>query len=266
MMRYLATIIAAAMLLFSCASVRTDRDADGRVQPEMILVPGGVYTVGTDSASENEGPAHRVKIASFMIDKYEVTNAQYMEFMKGTDYPSPPRWRPDGTFWPEQADLPVSWVSWDDANAYAVWRGVRLPTEHEWEIAARCTSAYTYPWGDSLLIDGRIPANLAGPDDGFDLETAPVHAFPSGVSCWGAHNLAGNVWEWVQDWYLPAAYHSLVPDGEATVGSDSLFNQRVIRGGSWLDDAEAARITKRSGFEPSYRSDVIGFRCAMDAE
>lgn len=237
-----------------------------RPQPEMIRIPGGEYAIGSDSGEVNEQPRHIVVAEPFYIDKYEVTNAQYLEFVRDTGYPPPPRWRPDGTFWPEDADLPVTWVSWHDAQAFARWRGVRLPTEAEWEIAARCTTDNRYPWGDSLITGEPPPLNVAGVRDTSLLGPAPVHSYPEGASCWGVLNLAGNVWEWVGDWYHPAAYQHRAPHGPATVSSDSLLNQRAIRGGSWLDPISSARTTSRRGLEPSARSDIVGFRCARDAK
>jgi len=135
----------------------------------------------------------------------------------------------------------------------------------EWEIAARCSSAFVYPWGDSVSVNGEPLANIAGGEDGYDLGPARVDEFAAGASCWGVYNLAGNVWEWVADWYLPAAYQTLPEVGPATVMADSLYAQRVIRGGSWFDPISQARTTSRAGFEPSFRSDILGFRCARNA-
>ena len=260
-------VVLTAATLVACGP-RTPRVAvaERRPQPEMVRIPGGEYLIGSEDGAENERPTRRVIIKPFLIDKYEVTNAQYLEFVQETGYPAPPRWRPNGTFWPEQADLPVTWVSWHDALAYANWRGVRLPTETEWEIAARCSSAFIYPWGDSTNADIGSRANIAGDVDGYELGPAPVNMFPSGASCWGVYNMAGNVWEWVADWYLPSAYQNLPETGPATVTTDSLYAQRVIRGGSWFDPLSHARTTSRAGFEPSFRSDILGFRCARDAE
>lgn len=265
--RVVVVVIFAVTTLVACG-LRAPRVVvvEGRPQPEMVLVPGGEYLIGSENGAENERPIRRVVAASFYVDKYQVTNAQYLEFVQETGYSAPPRWRPNGTFWPEQADLPVTWVSWHDATAYAEWRGVRLPTETEWEIAARCSSAFVYPWGDSATVDNGPLANIAGKEDGYEFGPAPVDAFPNGASCWGVYNLAGNVWEWVADWYLPSAYQNFPEVGPATITTDSLYAQRVIRGGSWFDSLSHARASSRAGFEPSFRSDILGFRCARDAE
>lgn len=259
----LTCFAASLVLLVSCAPRPPARR--GPQQPPMVVIPGGQYVIGSDTGDENERPAHSVRVESFSIDEHEVTNEMYREFIRDTGYPPPLRWKPDGTYWPEDAKLPVTWVSWYDAQAYAAWRGCRLPTEAEWEAAARCTSAVSYPWGnEATLPSGRIPANVDGNDDGYRSGPAPVGSFPAGRSCWGVHDMAGNVWEWVADWYLPAAYQDSTLRATAVAVSDSLFGQRVIRGGSWFDPVGYARATCRTGFHPDYKSDIVGFRCARD--
>ncbi len=253
----------AAALIASCVPRPSD---ETDTQPPMVLISAGDYAIGSDDGPENERPAHIVRMAAFYIDKYEVTNRMYKVFLDKTGYPPPLRWRPDSSYWEEDADIPVTWISWYDAAEYAKWRGCRLPTEAEWEVAARCSSAFVYPWGDSSdHQSGKQVANVRGDDDGYELGPAPVGTFEAGRSCWGADDLGGNVWEWIADWYLPAAYQSRTSPGPMTVATDSLFGQRVIRGGSWFDKIEYARASARAGFDPSYGSDIIGFRCARDA-
>jgi len=280
MTRYLARgrlvrpgLIAGALLLASCAPKPPETRLPA--QPPMVYVPGGTYRVGRDDGPENERPSHLVQARPFYIDKYEVTNRMYLAFIRATGYPAPKTWLPDSTilgkegrfpFNEQDADLPVTWVSWSDAVAYARWRGCRLPTEVEWEVAARCSSNFAYPWGDSARADGAPVANIAGAEDGYDLGPAAAGSFPHGRSCRGAEDMAGNVWEWVYDWYLPAAWQRQAALGPATVMTDSLFGQRVIRGGSWFDPISYARTTTRAGFDPDYGSDIIGFRCARDGE
>jgi len=269
-----AISLAAVLVLSSCAP----RPPVKRLpeQPPMVRVPGGTYLIGRDDGPENEQPVHMVRVKAFYIDKYEVTNRMYLAFVRDTGYPLPYRWLPDSTLYgkddrlpfpQEMANLPVTWISWHDAAAYAKWRGCRLPTEVEWEIAARCSSAFAYPWGNEPMPrSGETPANVAGDADRYASGPAPVGSFPAGRSCWGVEDMAGNVWEWVADWYLPSAYRSAPQEGFATAVNDSLFGQRAIRGGSWFDPSEYARSTARTGFDPSFTSDIIGFRCARDAE
>ena len=246
-------------------------------QPPMVFVPGGQYIIGSDSGNVDERPAHRAWVNSFYIDKYEVTNGMYLHFVDQTGYPAPDRWshrlnRQDSVdwrenlAWKEEVNKPATWVSWRDAAAYARWRGCRLPTELEWEVAARGSSATVYPWGNRPTpVTGEPGANIAGSEDGF-AEVAPVGSFASGLSIFGALDMSGNVWEWVADWYLPAAYDSNVVRDAIHGVQDSLFSQKVIRGGSWLDSMKDARTTVRRGFDPAYGSDLIGFRCARSAD
>lgn len=276
MKRYALRGVLAVVLvtMVGCAPKRVERPR-GPQQPPMVRIPAGEYIIGTDDGPENERPAHKVRVRAFMIDKFEVTNRAYLQFVRETGFPAPPRWLPDSTilgstdrlpFDEREADLPVAYVSWQDADAYARWRGCRLPTEAEWEIAARCSTALLYPWGnDSLAADGKHAANAGGESDGFP-GLAPAGSFGNGTSCWGAEDLVGNVWEWTADWYMPAAYREASPTGFAEVVSDSLFRQRVIRGGSWFDPPGRVKATTRAGFDPSFRSDIIGFRCARDSE
>ena len=245
-------------------------------QPPMVLVPGGVYTIGVDSGLFNEGPAHQVRVPSFYIDKFEVTNEMYLRFVEQTGYPAPNRWLHrlgrtgesnwrQNEAWREEARKPVTWITWEDAQAYARWRGCRLPTEVEWEIAARGSLATTYPWGNRPMpVTGQHGANVSGDTDGF-LEAAAVGSLPSGISPWGALDLSGNVWEWCADWYLPSAYDTDTLWTRTGV-QDSLFGQKVIRGGSWFDPIDEARSTVRRGFDPDFPSDLIGFRCVKDAQ
>jgi len=268
-MRHRRSFIGATLAVFVVAlgSYAPRRPVErGPKQPPMVLIPGGEYVVGSDSGEANERPAHRVRVKPFYIDRYEVTNEMYGEFIRDAGYPPPLRWKPDSTFWPEDAKLPATWISWHDANAYARWRGCRLPTEVEWEVAARCSTGLAYPWGNEpALPSGEVPANVDGNDDGYRFGPAPVGSFPKGRSCWGVDDMAGNVWEWLADWYLPAAYQDSTQRASAAAVSDSLFGQRVIRGGSWFDPISFARTTRRTGFDPNFKSDIIGFRCAREA-
>lgn len=236
------------------ASVRAASSApDG-----MVLVPAGKFTMGTNSG-DREGenvprtyndarPEHPVTIAAFYIDKTEVTNADYLKFCQSTHYPVPPDWK-DGKFPATEADFPVTRVSWFEAAAYARWAGKRLPTEAEWEKAARGTDGRTYPWGNDWDEKKLIWAR-SKPDK--------VGLRPASASPYGALDMAGNVYEWTSDWY--AAYP------KAPVSYPE-YNQtlKVVRGGGFYGYNFAAATFFRSVDYPRARSEWIGFRCAKDA-
>ncbi|MCZ6681434.1 MAG: SUMF1/EgtB/PvdO family nonheme iron enzyme [Candidatus Poribacteria bacterium] len=228
----------------------------------MHLVPAGEYIMGTpeEVSRSDESPAHAVRLDPFYLDQFEVTNAQYEQFMAETDHPAP-------LFWEDlqlnQPDYPVVGVTWDDAKAYADWAGKRLPTEAEWEIAARGSDPREFPWGNAFDedVDGEtIHANIAGDVDGFEL-TAPVGSFPTGASEFGVHDMAGNVMEWVADWYDPE-YYKESPVANPTGPISGLG--RVLRGGSWGDMPDEVRSAKRRSLLANLADRTIGFRCALD--
>ena len=262
-------------------------------------------------AADGEGPVRRVSVVPFHIDTHAVTNRQFARFVRSTRYRTeaelfgwsfvfhsfvPQRlarrvdravagaqwwWRVDGAYWrhPEgpgsdikaRMDHPVVHVSWNDARAYSRWAGKRLPTEAEWELAARGgLERRTYAWGDELTPDGEHRCNIwqgAFPtddtaEDGF-AGTAPAKSFePNG---YGLYNVAGNVWEWCSDWFSPA-FHVDGP-GENPKGPSSGTN-RVIRGGSYLchdSYCNRYRVAARSSNTPDSSTGNMGFRCARDA-
>ena len=227
----------------------------------MRLIPAATYTIGSESeiADVDEKPAHPVKLDDFYIDKYEVTNAQYRTFLTTTGHREPKYWNDETLNQPEQ---PVVGVSWDDAAAYAEWAEKRLPTEAEWEVAARGSEERVFPWGnefDLKVAATTIHANIIAADDGFE-KTAVVGSFTAGESPFGVQDLAGNVFEWVADWYAEDYYDDSPlsnPQGPAE------GNFKVLRGGSWRDGGEKARSAKRSSLPGSMRHDEIGFRCAI---
>jgi formylglycine-generating enzyme required for sulfatase activity len=240
---------------------------DGKV---MVLVPGGKFLMGspeTDTkAASDEVPQRPVYVSAFWIDKTEVNNAQYQlcQFEGSCTPPSETR----NSFSSEQ--LPVVGVNWMQAMAYCRWAGGRLPTEAEWEKAARGTDARAYPWGEKFdgsrlnYCDQNCVADWRDfeGNDGYRY-TAPVGAFPEGASPYGALNMVGNVWEWTADWYAETAY--LVEPNRNPAGP-GVGQQRVIRGGSWLYGGRNVRVTRRQKELPTYGYDNIGFRCVVPVE
>ena len=205
---------------------------------DMVLIPEGWFIMGSNDGDEDERPVHKVHLDAFWIDKYEVTNTQFKKFRSG--------WRSHS----DNADHPVVNVSWYDARDYCKWAGKRLPTEAEWEKAARGTDEKTYPWGEG------ISSTKANYGSG---ETTPVGSYPAGVSPYGAYDMAGNVWEWVNDWYDEDYYQSSPSHNPR---GPSYGDTRVLRGGSWFNFTNYLRAAIRSFDNPSYTNFLIGFRCA----
>jgi formylglycine-generating enzyme required for sulfatase activity len=239
---------------------------------DMVYVPAGNFTIGSDSGGSDEQPVHTVYLDAYYIDKYEVTNAQFAQFLSAgnsSHYNSSMRITQSGSAYTAQSGYenhPVVYVDWNVAKAYCKWVGKRLPTEAEWEKAARGTDGRTYPWGEG--IDGTranyCDVNCAyswkdsSVNDGY-AETAPVGSYPAGVSPYGAYDMAGNVWEWVTDWYS-SAYYSSSPSSNPQGPSSGTY--RVLRGGSWFNVTLNLRVAYRLGLDPSARFDGVGFRCA----
>jgi formylglycine-generating enzyme required for sulfatase activity len=238
------------------SAYKTIRGADGR---EMVLIPAGPFIMGGgDGAEFDEMPQHNVYVSAFYMDKYEVTNEDYQRFIRGTQYhpQTIPFFQDDVTllFGPKQ---PAVGVSWDDAATYCKWVEKRLPTEAEWEKAARGEDGRTWPWGNSF---GSGNANILGDEDGYKY-TSPVGSFESGRSPYGLYDMAGNAAEWVADWYHQTSYKSSAfknPKGPET------GRVRVYRGGSWNDAATGVRAAKRYTAAEHRTDAILGFRCAKD--
>jgi serine/threonine-protein kinase len=262
------------------------READGM---QMVHVPAGTFWMGRSDGEgdSDEQPLHEVYLDAFWIDKYEVSNEQFSVFIQATGYKTDAEdkgsgyvyqsegWTPvDGADWqhpggPETnlsgiMNYPVLQVSWNDAKEYCEWAGGRLPTEAEWEEAARGTDGRIYPWGetqascDYAVLNESREANGNGCGKG---DSAwPVGSKPTGASPYGALNMAGNVSEWVSDWYAED-YYSRSPDSNPQ-GPDS-GKYRVIRGGSWNYFVISARAASRNWYSPTNTSNMVGYRCVM---
>jgi formylglycine-generating enzyme required for sulfatase activity len=224
------------------------QEKTGKDGAPMMLVPEGEFTMGSGSV------IRRVHVDAFYMDKYEVTNARYGKFLKATGRQAP------NNSADNRIDRPVTGVSWEDAGAYCRWAGKRLPAEAEWEKAARGTDGRLYPWGndppDAKLANYKQERNSSGGG------LAAVGSFEAGKSPYGLYDMAGNVWEWVADWY-DQDYYRHGPNRNPR-GPES-GEEKVIRGGSWDFQAQSLLVVARMSFEPTMRSGFIGFRCAQDS-
>jgi len=215
----------------------------------MIAIPAGEFTMGSDV--EDERPPHVVSVGAFEIDQFEVTNQEFERFVWETGYVTNAE-KAGETSWryyaKDKPQHPVVKVSWNDARAYCEWAGKRLPTEAEWEKAARGTDARVYPWGNQW-VEAKANAKEAGYRG-----TTAVGSFPDGGSPYGVMDMAGNVAEWTTDWFK--AY----PGGDfySPYFGDKY---RVIRGGGWFSDKRLVRTTERSCSGVELANDDVGFRC-----
>ena len=260
----LVGLIVATVFLLACQDDPPEPRLSATGDEDMVLVPAGYFVMGADSAVIDAAPRHRVWVDSFWIDRHEVTNAQYKEFIDATGYPPPaldekkyPWAKPFNwvnNIYPEGAgDKPVVLISWDDAAAYAAWRGCRLPTEAEWEKAARGIDGRIYPWGnqwDSTRVWCRLNS-FYGPKGKADKI--------ADVSPYGVINMAGNVAEWCFDFY-DKDYYKNSPERNP-FGPDA-GSRKVVRGGSWQNaDKNKFTVFYRDAQFSSTKTAAIGFRC-----
>mgnify|MGYP001566733421 CR=1 FL=1 len=237
---------------------------------EMVLIPEGDFIMGSSNEEvkkiskeygkrvdfsgyefEKEKPRRSIYVKGFYIDKYEVTNTQYKKFIDATGHKPPHHWK-DGIYPPEKRNHPVTNVSFFDAKAYASWAGKRLPTEEEWEKAARGSNGGIFPWGDEFnpydmvataegILNSPIPPfdflHFAGPVDQFNADKSP----------YGVYDMAGNVMEWTDSWYEKG-------------------KTKIVKGGSWVNLCARARCAAKGGANPDTISPLLGFRCVKDGK
>jgi formylglycine-generating enzyme len=218
---------------------------------DMVLIPSGEFIMGKNSASPSDWqPEHKVFVDSFYMDKYEVTNRQYYEFCLRTNNPLPEFWGSaqfkSGMDYP---DYPVTGISFFDAEKYAKWTGKRLPTEAEWEYAARGGLNKNFPWGDQI---DSTKVNFGKKYKG----TMKVGSF--NPNNFGLFDITGNVWEWTSDNY-DGGYYSVAPSQNPKGPERGRF--KVIRGGSWHSGAMCVQTYYRNGLPPSWIDYAVGFRC-----
>jgi rhamnose transport system permease protein len=227
-----------------------------RPDVEMVEIPAGSFIMGDDGTDPNEAPAHVVVMPTYYIDRFEVTNADFAMFVDATGYLTEGEMREDKKTWRTYSEgkenHPVVKVTFRDAQAFCEWMGKRLPTEEEWEKAARGTDERDFPWGD-MWDTTRANVKVAGLRS-----TAAVGSFSGGASPYGVGDLAGNVWEWTNSPYL--AY-----PGSTFQDPQYSDEARVTRGGGWFDDQKQVSTTNRSAALPQTANDDLGFRCVADS-
>jgi serine/threonine-protein kinase len=227
----------------------------------MCLVPAGKFTMGNDNGTAEEQPVHTVDLDQVNIDKFEVTNAFYKACVEAGGC-SPPKYAKSHTHASyydnsEFEDYPVIYVDWKQATSYCKWRGARLPTEAEWEKAARGTDGRSYPW-----IEDPIDCSYANYAD-CEGDTTAVGSYEKGRSPYGIYDMAGNVREWVSSLYFPYPYS--MTDGREN--PDVTAGSRVLRGGAWTRSGrDGVRSTYRYKSGPDDNLDYVGFRCARDVD
>ena len=228
---------------------------------DMVFIPAGEFMMGSPvadlarQADTDEFPQRHVWVDDFYIDVHEVTNAQYKAYLDSMKVEPPPKWL-DGSYGIGEDGLPIVSITWDEAAAYARFVGKRLPTEAEWEKAARGTDGRSFPWGESF---DRARANNSD-------RLMPIMSFPSGASPYGCLDMAGNAAEWVVGRYeaYPRGPNDVLPAEIPDRKEQFSSNRRVYRGGSWNTFPKFLRCANRESTSPGKRWVYVGFRCVMD--
>ncbi len=247
----------ALLLALEAASAGAPPAGVGLDGAPMVLVPAGPFTMGSNEVPD-EQPIHEVDLEAFYLDRFEVTTARYAKFLEATGAKAPRHWNEVNLA--RDGQRPVVGVSWALAERYCRWAGKRLPTEAEWEKAARGTDARRYPWDNEEPTGER--GNF-GKLHWTGYETLdPVGSHPRGRSPYGADDLAGNAWEWVADWY-DSTYYAKSPAQNPTGPAEGV--ERVVRGGGWNYEGLLARSADRNRDAPDTEINTFGFRCAKDA-
>jgi len=242
----------------------------GKDGTPMVLIPEGAFTMGAGDGSGNERPEHKVWLDSYLIDQFEVPINRYAKFLEQAKQSPPPTWDEDAVA--SAGNRPAVGLSWADAEAYCKWTGKRLPTEAEWEKAARGTDGRRYPWGQMQPFVDIANYNrgawvsdavtLTAIDSGIEGMSVRHGTKEGGRSPFGLYNMAGNAAEWVADWY-DREYYAKSP--ERNPKGPVKGEKKVMRGGSWADLPMGLRVTARVSAEPDFQDRTLGVRCAMDA-
>lgn len=238
--------------------LKKEADAATSEDVPMAAIPAGEFWMGVDGTIglEDERPRHKVWLDAYAMDVYEITTGRYARFLAATGRTPPWRW--ESVNLQIHGDRPVIGVDWHDADAYCRWAGKRLPTEAEWERAARGTDERRYPWGNREPT-ADLANHALGSRFSYSQALMPVGHYENGTSPAGLHDMAGNVWEWVQDWY-GAMYYEQSPGRNPTGPEQGAF--KVLRGGSWSELPKYLLTYGRFKLPPDTRNAYSGFRCA----
>ena len=237
----------------------------------MVLIPAGPFTMGSNDGLPSERPEHSVTLDSYYIDQFEVSMQLYGAFLLAAKHDAPSTWDDEAAT--AVGDRPAVGMGWADAAAYCAWAGKRLPTEAEWEKAARGTDGRRYPWGHMQPFVDIANYNrgvwvseavtLVGVAGGVEGMSVRHGLKEGGKSPYGLHHMAGNAAEWVSDWY-DREYYTKSPEKNPTGPPNG--EKKVLRGGSWADLPVALRVSARMSAEQDFQDRTIGFRCAKETK
>jgi formylglycine-generating enzyme required for sulfatase activity len=241
---------------------KKETESAGPTPVPMAEIPAGEFWMGVDGTIglEDERPRHRVWLDAYEMDRHEVTTRQYAAFLAVTGRERPWQW--DTVNHAEHGDRPVIGVSWTDTEAYCRWNGKRLPTEAEWEKAARDGDERNYPWGNQVPTPDLANFGL-GVRFSYGQALTPVGRYERGQSPYGLYDMAGNVWEWVSDWYEGGYYEKSPARNPQGPEHGQL---KVLRGGSWSELPKYLLTYGRFKLDPVTRNSYVGFRCARSKD